>query len=77
MVLEEQRGRVATEGDRRNFDAVRNRDKGKAAAAKIASNTPDARITVQQLDLSSLDSIRRAAAELRANFDHIDPSMED
>jgi NAD(P)-dependent dehydrogenase (short-subunit alcohol dehydrogenase family) len=52
--------------------AVRNLDKGKAAAAKIATTTPGAAVTVQQLDLSSLDSIRTAAADLRANFDHLD-----
>ena len=52
--------------------AVRNPDKGKAAAARIITDTSGATVGVQQLDLSSLDSIRTAAAELRAKFDHID-----
>jgi NAD(P)-dependent dehydrogenase (short-subunit alcohol dehydrogenase family) len=52
--------------------AVRNVDKGKAAAAKIATTTPGAAVTVQQLDLGSMDSIRSGAAALRANFDRID-----
>lgn len=52
--------------------AVRDLGKGNAAAARIASNTPGATVGVQQLDLSSLDSIRNAAADLRANLVHID-----
>jgi NAD(P)-dependent dehydrogenase (short-subunit alcohol dehydrogenase family) len=52
--------------------AVRNLDKGKAAAARIGTTFPGAAVIVQQLDLSSLDSIRSAAADLRANFGHID-----
>ncbi|MCX4514754.1 SDR family NAD(P)-dependent oxidoreductase [Streptomyces sp. NBC_01619] len=52
--------------------AVRNTDKGREAAARIAARTPRAAVTVQRLDLSSLDSIRTAAAELRARHDRID-----
>jgi NAD(P)-dependent dehydrogenase (short-subunit alcohol dehydrogenase family) len=52
--------------------AVRNLDKGNAAAATIARTTPEARVTIQQLDLSSLASVRTAAAKLRATFDRID-----
>lgn len=48
--------------------AVRNLDKGKDAAARIAA--PD--VSVQQLDLTSLDSVRTAAAELRAAHPRID-----
>jgi NAD(P)-dependent dehydrogenase (short-subunit alcohol dehydrogenase family) len=48
--------------------AVRNLDKGKEAAARIAA--PE--VSVQQLDLTSLDSIRTAAAELRAAHPRID-----
>jgi len=44
----------------------RDTDKGKAAAARIAGTTPGADVTVQPLDLTCLDSIRAAAAELRA-----------
>ena len=52
--------------------AVRNLDKGKAAADLIARRAPGAEVAVQELDLSSLDSIRTAAEELRAKHDHID-----
>ncbi len=46
--------------------AVRNLDKGKAAADRILSATPDADIVLQRLDLGSLRSVREAADELRA-----------
>jgi len=52
--------------------AVRDTDKGKAAAARIASSAPGANVTVQPLDLASLESIRAAAAELRARHPRID-----
>ena len=52
--------------------AVRDTDKGKAAAARIAGTAPGANVTVQPLDLASLESIRAAAAELRARHPRID-----
>jgi NAD(P)-dependent dehydrogenase (short-subunit alcohol dehydrogenase family) len=52
--------------------AVRNLDTGERAAATITGTSPDADVTVQRLDLSSLDSVRAAAAELRAGHDRID-----
>jgi NAD(P)-dependent dehydrogenase (short-subunit alcohol dehydrogenase family) len=52
--------------------AVRNTDKGKAAADLIARRTSGARVAVQELDLTSLDSIRTAAEQLRAEHDTID-----
>jgi NAD(P)-dependent dehydrogenase (short-subunit alcohol dehydrogenase family) len=52
--------------------AVRNVDKGNEAAEKIRSTNPNADVSVQQLDLSSLDSIRQAADELRATYPRID-----
>jgi NAD(P)-dependent dehydrogenase (short-subunit alcohol dehydrogenase family) len=52
--------------------AVRNLDKGKDAAAAIAAVTPSADISLQELDLSSLESVRTAAAELRTAHDRID-----
>jgi len=52
--------------------AVRNLDKGNDAAARIKAASPDAVVTVQQLDLTSLDNIRKAADELRATFPRID-----
>jgi NAD(P)-dependent dehydrogenase (short-subunit alcohol dehydrogenase family) len=52
--------------------AVRNIEKGKQAAARIAAAAPGATVTVRELDLSSLDSVRAAAAELRAGHPRID-----
>src|SRR6266496_311966 len=52
--------------------AVRDTEKGKRAAARIAGTAPGANVTVQPLDLASLDSIRAAAAELRARHPRID-----
>jgi NAD(P)-dependent dehydrogenase (short-subunit alcohol dehydrogenase family) len=47
--------------------AVRDADKGRRAAARI-----DGDVTVQELDLASLDSVRTAAATLRSRLGHID-----
>src|SRR2546430_7033127 len=52
--------------------AVRDTGKGKAAAARIAGTAPGADVTVQPLDLASLESIRAAAGELRARHPRID-----
>jgi NAD(P)-dependent dehydrogenase (short-subunit alcohol dehydrogenase family) len=52
--------------------AVRDTEKGKRAAARIAGAAPGADVTVQPLDLASLDSIRAAAAQLRAAHPRID-----
>src|SRR5216684_5879026 len=52
--------------------AVRDTEKGKAAAARIAGTAPGATVTVQPLDLTSLESIRAAAGELRAKHPRID-----
>jgi NAD(P)-dependent dehydrogenase (short-subunit alcohol dehydrogenase family) len=52
--------------------AVRDTEKGKRAAARIAGAAPGADLTVQPLDLASLESIRAAAAELRAHHPRID-----
>ncbi|HEY1702558.1 MAG TPA: SDR family NAD(P)-dependent oxidoreductase, partial [Trebonia sp.] len=47
--------------------AVRDLDKGRAAAQRILAAAPDAtpQVSLQHLDLTSLDSVRAAAAELR------------
>ena len=52
--------------------AVRNLDKGKAAADLIARRYPGADVAVQELDLTSLQSVRAAADQLRAGHDQID-----
>ncbi|CAJ1497382.1 SDR family NAD(P)-dependent oxidoreductase [[Mycobacterium] holstebronense] len=52
--------------------AVRNLDKGKDAATLISKRSPGASVALQELDLTSLDSVRTAAAQLRADHDRID-----
>jgi NAD(P)-dependent dehydrogenase (short-subunit alcohol dehydrogenase family) len=52
--------------------AVRNVDKGRDAAQRITAATPGASVALQELDLTSLDSVRTAADELRAAYDTID-----
>jgi NAD(P)-dependent dehydrogenase (short-subunit alcohol dehydrogenase family) len=52
--------------------AVRDVEKGKRAAARMAGAAPGADVTVQPLDLTSLESIRAAADELRARHPRID-----
>jgi NAD(P)-dependent dehydrogenase (short-subunit alcohol dehydrogenase family) len=52
--------------------AVRNVEKGKAAADLITRANPGASVAVQELDLTSLDSIRSAADQLRADYQAID-----
>jgi NAD(P)-dependent dehydrogenase (short-subunit alcohol dehydrogenase family) len=52
--------------------AVRDVEKGKRAATRIADTAPGADVTVQELDLTSLESVRAAAAELRARHPKID-----
>ncbi|OBF31581.1 short-chain dehydrogenase [Mycobacterium sp. ACS1612] len=52
--------------------AVRNLDKGNDAANRIRAAHPNAVVTVAELDLTSLDSIRKAADQLRADFPRID-----
>src|SRR6266851_4843855 len=52
--------------------AVRDTEKGKRAAARIARTAPGADVMVQPLDLTCLDSVRAAAGELRATHPRID-----
>ncbi|MBP2479131.1 NAD(P)-dependent dehydrogenase (short-subunit alcohol dehydrogenase family) [Crossiella equi] len=52
--------------------AVRDPEKGKQAAERITASAPGAAVRLQRLDLSSLDSVRTAAAELRDSLDRID-----
>src|SRR5271154_3652311 len=52
--------------------AVRNLDKGKDAVASITAQSPSADVVLQELDLTSLDSIRAAARQLRADHERID-----
>jgi NAD(P)-dependent dehydrogenase (short-subunit alcohol dehydrogenase family) len=52
--------------------AVRDTDKGNSAAAKITGTVPRADVTVQPLDLGSLQSVRTTAEELKAAYPRID-----
>ncbi|MET0900906.1 MAG: SDR family NAD(P)-dependent oxidoreductase [Mycobacterium sp.] len=52
--------------------AVRDVEKGKAAAAKIVGLAPRAEVKVQPLDLGSLQSVRTAAEELKTAYPRID-----
>jgi NAD(P)-dependent dehydrogenase (short-subunit alcohol dehydrogenase family) len=52
--------------------AVRNLDKGKDAATLILKRNPGAEVVLQELDLTSLQSIRAAAEQLRSEHDRID-----
>ncbi|MDX1883524.1 SDR family NAD(P)-dependent oxidoreductase [Mycolicibacterium sp. 120270] len=52
--------------------AVRNIEKGNEAAARIGDQSPGASVAVQKLDLSSLESVRAAAEQLRADRETID-----
>jgi NAD(P)-dependent dehydrogenase (short-subunit alcohol dehydrogenase family) len=52
--------------------AVRNLQKGNLALARIVAAHPKADVTLQELDLGSLDSVRAAAAALRKAYPRID-----
>jgi NAD(P)-dependent dehydrogenase (short-subunit alcohol dehydrogenase family) len=52
--------------------AVRNLDKGKDAVARITAQRPQADVALAELDLTSLESVRAAADQLRSDYDRID-----
>jgi NAD(P)-dependent dehydrogenase (short-subunit alcohol dehydrogenase family) len=52
--------------------AVRNIDKGNDAKARITAASPNAVVSVQELDLTTLDNIRKAADELLTAHPRID-----
>jgi NAD(P)-dependent dehydrogenase (short-subunit alcohol dehydrogenase family) len=52
--------------------AVRNVEKGKDATARITAQNPRADVALQELDLTSLESIRAAADQLGSDHDRID-----
>jgi NAD(P)-dependent dehydrogenase (short-subunit alcohol dehydrogenase family) len=52
--------------------AVRNLEKGNAALSRIVAADPKADVTLQELDLSSLESVRAAANALRSAYPRID-----
>lgn len=52
--------------------AVRNPEKGGEARERILAASPNAEVTVRELDLTSLDSVRAAAAALKTGFPRVD-----
>ena len=52
--------------------AVRNQTKAKSAYDEIVAAHPDASLEIVELDLASLDSVRRAAGQITANHATID-----
>ena len=52
--------------------AVRNLGKGNEAVERLKKASPAANVTLQELDLSSLDSVRKAAEEMRSAHPRID-----
>lgn len=52
--------------------AVRDRERGDAAAARVRESVPAADVEVMLLDLASLTDVRRFAAEFLASHDHLD-----
>ena len=63
---------VLAERGARVVVAVRDLGKGEKAVGEIERRTPNADVALQQLDLSSLASVRTAADELRAAYPRID-----
>jgi NAD(P)-dependent dehydrogenase (short-subunit alcohol dehydrogenase family) len=52
--------------------AVRNLDKGRDALERITAAQPQASVSLQKLDLSSLESVRAAADDLKTQYNTID-----
>ncbi len=50
----------------------RNRDKADTAMEAIRAHAPGASLELVQMDLSSLESVRQAAEQVRAHHDHLD-----
>ena len=54
------------------FLACRNQDKGRAAVARIREQVPDAQVTLMELDLADLASVRAFSSAVADQVDHID-----
>ena len=52
--------------------ASRNLEKAQAALADIQANVPGAQVEIMELDLASLDSVRRFAAAFKAKYSQLD-----
>lgn len=55
--------------------AARNPSKAESAIAEIKKGNPNANVTFLQLDLSSLESVKKAADEFNAQSDRLDVLM--
>lgn len=64
--------KVLAEHGARVVLACRDLAKAKEAAAHIYAVTPNARVETLRLDLASLDSVREAAEQVRADHPHLD-----
>jgi NAD(P)-dependent dehydrogenase (short-subunit alcohol dehydrogenase family) len=64
--------RVLAEHGARVVLAVRDTEKGKAAKDRILKTAPHADVSIQPLDLGSLQSVRAAVEDLRAAYPRID-----
>jgi NAD(P)-dependent dehydrogenase (short-subunit alcohol dehydrogenase family) len=64
--------RVLAEKNAKVIIAVRNIQKGNAAAEKILSQHPKTDIDVMELDLASLKSVRKFADEFKKRYDQLD-----
>ncbi len=64
--------RVLAEKNATVIMAVRNLDKGNAAADKIMAGRQNADITVMELDLANLESVRSFAAKFKENYSRLD-----
>jgi NAD(P)-dependent dehydrogenase (short-subunit alcohol dehydrogenase family) len=52
--------------------ACRNLEKGEEAAAKVRAEGPKGEVSLMQLDLADLGSVKRFAEEFRSEYDHLD-----
>jgi NAD(P)-dependent dehydrogenase (short-subunit alcohol dehydrogenase family) len=64
--------RVLAEKNATVIIAVRNLQKGKAAADKILGQHPNADLEVMELDLANLESVRKFADEFKNKFSRLD-----
>ena len=64
--------RVLAEKNATVIIAVRNLKKGNAAADKILEQHPNANVKVTELDLASLESVRKFASEFKNNYSRLD-----
>ncbi|KAK3385317.1 hypothetical protein B0H63DRAFT_494386 [Podospora didyma] len=62
---------LAKHNPARIWMAARNPEKGNQAVADVKSQVPDAKVTFLEMDLSSFDSIKKAAKTIQMGTNHI------